>query len=395
MRRSTSDLITPVRKYGLKWGFDDYFSTGRRIQVRRNTKALAQSAHSDLFVLVSNGRKDLAGIDSVELAQFRKWKRERTATGIALGDGIDLFLKSKQTRSSRHYDGLRRDMDLLRVRIGKSHRAGEIQTSDLEAFINSRGAGERRRFNLRAEIVSLFRWLREKGFLPEGATAADKLEQIDKQPGNVQILTVQQMRILLANVREEFLPWLVIGAFAGIRSEEIAPDPKSKKSPLIWQDFKWSKRLIDLRRETAKTGKKRKSQRRLIPMEDNLLEWLRPWHNAIGPVCPRQPTKHETGRLGKIKIGKPQQPLFPGAKWPHNCLRDSYCSYWMAIHKNMPELAYQMGNSVQMIEQSYHERQDELDAREWFSIFPPDSGHNLVTTFAPRPDQFRPSYRSA
>jgi integrase len=385
MRHATSPLLTQVRQYGHRWGFDDYFTTGKRIQVRRVTKGAAQSAHTDLFVLLSNGRKDLAGIDGVELAQFRKWKQSKTATGIAIGEAIDIFVKSKQNRSSRHYDGLRRDLDLLRDSIGKKRDVSEIETPELQSFINNRRVGDRRRFNLRSELVSFFRWLREKSYLREGKTAAEKLDAIEKQAGHVQILTVDQMRALLANVREEFLPWLVIGAFAGIRSEEIAPDPKSKKSRLAWEDFKWKRRLIDVRRETAKTGKKRKPQRRLIPIEDNLLEWLRPWHSARGAVCERQPTKHETCRLGK----------FIGGKWPHNCLRDSYGSYWMAIHKNMPALAYQMGNSVQMIEQSYHERQDELDAREWFSVFPSQSSHRKVTSFVAQADLFRPLYHSA
>lgn len=384
MRRASSSLLTQVRQYSDRWGFDDYFSTGKRIQVRRLSKAAAQSAHTDLFVLLSNGRKDLAGIDPVELAQFRKWKRSQIAIATSLSDAIDEFLKSKRSRSSRHYEGIRRDLDLLRSRIGRNRNVSEIETVELQSFIDGRAVGERRQFNLRSELVSFFRWLREKCYLPEGKTAADKLDAVEKHPGSVQILSVEQMRALLSHVREEFLPWLVISAFAGIRSEEIAPDPKSKKSPLMWEDFKWKRRLIDLRRETAKTGKKRKPQRRLIPIEDNLLEWLRPWHSAHGRVCPRQPTNYETARLGK----------FIGGKWPHNCLRDSYGSYWMAIHKNMPALAYQMGNSIQMIEQSYHERQDELDAREWFSVFPSQSSHRKVTSFVAQADLFRPAYSS-
>lgn len=229
MRRSTSSLIRSVCHYGDRWGFDDYFTTGKRIQVRRLTKASAQSAHSDLFVLIANGRRDLAGIDPMELAQFRKWKSSRSAISISLGEAIDAFLKSKENKSSRHYEGLRRDLDLLRARLGTNRNVGEIETNELQSFIDNRGVGERRRFNLRSELVSFFRWLRTKSYLSEGKTAADKLDVIEKHPGRVQVLSVEQMRTLLSNVREEFWPWLVIGAFAGIRSEEIAPDPKSKK----------------------------------------------------------------------------------------------------------------------------------------------------------------------
>lgn len=363
-------LLSPVRQLSDgRWGFDDRFTTGKRVQVRRLTKRAAQMAHLDVSVLISNGRRDLIDIDPLELAQFRKWKSGKSER-INLGQAIKAFIKSRETRSSRHVEGVRRDCQLLQEYIGEDMEVADITTPMLEAFVHSRNAGLRRQFNLRALIVTLFRWLREKSYLPEGKTVADKMDPIQRISGSVHVLSSDQLQILLDNVKPEFLPWLAIGAFAGIRSEEIAPDPKSRKSPLQWEDFKWNRRLIDLRRETAKTGRKRRPQRRLIPIEDNLFEWLRPWHTAHGPVCPRQPTKRETARLGKLI----------GGTWPHNCLRDSYGSNWMAIHKNMPALAYQMGNSIQMIEESYHERQDESDAQAYFATMPPaDISHKIVT----------------
>lgn len=369
--RRRRPLATPIRQYGGRWGFDDYFTSGKRIQVRRQTRKAAQDAFTDLSVLIANGRKDLAGIDQIELAQFRKYKDAKLPL-ISLKSAITQFLASKQC-GNRHLYGLERDLGLLLSELGNLNVA-DIAREHLQMLLNNRAVGSRRRFNLRAAFVNFFRWLRAQAYLPDQLTAADKLDKIERTPGDVHILSPSQMRALLDHVRIEFLPWLVIGAFAGIRSEEIAPDPKSKKSPLSWQDFKWTRRLIDLRRETAKTGKKRRPQRRLIPIQDNLFEWLRPWHNALGRVCEKQPTQWETQRLGK----------FIGGKWPHNCLRDSYGSYWMAIHKNMPELAYQMGNSVQMIEQSYHERQDEPDAKEYFSIMPKETNNVIRMEYSIR-----------
>lgn len=374
MRRE--NLITPIRQYinrqtgSVRWGFDDYFTTGERIQIRRHSKSDAQKAHIDLQVLIANGRKDLAGIDAVELAAFRTWRDSRRVT-ISISTAIAEFMASKSQCSNRHTYGLERDLNLLIEEFGNI-QVGELNRQHLQALINNHASGSRRRFNIRAAIVSFFRWMRSREYLPDGITEADRLDKIDRGQGDVHVLTPAQMQTLLDNVRFEFLPWLVIGGFAGIRSEEIAPDPKSKKSPLMWEDFKWTRKLIDLRRETAKTGKKRRPQRRLIPIQDNLFEWLRPWHNATGRVCAVRPTQYETARLGK----------FIGGKWPHNCLRDSYGSYWAAIHKNLPELAYQMGNSVQMIEQSYHERQEEHDALAYFSIMPTESSHKKVTAFS-------------
>src|SRR4029077_17090849 len=129
-----------------------------------------------------------------------------------------------------------------------------------------------------------------------------------------------QMRIMLDNVLAVYLPWLAIGAFAGIRTEEIAPDRKSKKSPLLWEDFDWKHKVIIVRAETAKTREERE-----VPILPNLAEWLAPYGSATGPVCLLRPCNHETRRLGKFIGG-----------WKHNALRDSFCSYRARITQNVP-----------------------------------------------------------
>ena len=179
--------------------------------------------------------------------------------------------------------------------------------------------------------------------LPDRTTEAERVEPIQKLPGQANVLTPDQMQTLLDNVRQEYLPWLVIAAFAGVRSEEIAPDPKSKKSPLKWEDFDWQHKTIVVRAETAKTREERE-----VPLLPNLAEWLAPWRNAKGPVIgeAEQPSRRETGRLGTFIGG-----------WKHNALRDSFCSYRARITQNVPQVSYEMGNSIAMVKRSYHRRQ--------------------------------------
>jgi integrase len=159
-------------------------------------------------------------------------------------------------------------------------------------------------------------------------------------------------------VRDDYLPWLCVAAFAGVRSEEIAPDPKSKKSPLKWEDFDWQHKTLVVRAETSKTREERE-----VPILPNLALWLAPWRNASGPVIGdvEQPSRRETARLGQFIGG-----------WKHNCLRDSFCSYRAAITQNVPQVSYEMGNSIAMVKRSYHKRQPIRAAQEWFEISPPE-----------------------
>lgn len=119
--------------------------------------------------------------------------------------------------------------------------------------------------------------------------------------------------------------------------------------------------FIDLRAATSKVGK-----RRLIPIQDNLAHWLAPWRHALGPICSTQPTKHYSAELGRVIGG-----------WQHNCLRDSYASYRCAITRNVAALSYEMGNSVQMVVNSYDDTREESEAKEYFGIMPDGIGKTI------------------
>jgi integrase len=312
---------------------------------------------------MANGRGDLLQIDPIELAEFRRWK-SACNDSPALADACAEFIALKATKSSRHHESLSRDLDLFVKFIGDSQTIGAISALDIQRFLSSRKVGQRRQFNLRVAVISLFRWARRMSYLPDRTTEAEKVEPIELVPGQPNVLSPDQMRALLDNVRPEYLPWLCVAAFAGVRSEEIAPDPKSKKSPLMWADFDWKHKVIIVRAETSKTKHERE-----VPISANLALWLAPWRNAKGPVIgdAEQPSKRETARLG-VSIGG----------WKHNALRDSYCSYRARITQNVPQVSYEMGNSIQMVKRSYHRRQPIRSARQWFNIRPAKSAKLIV-----------------
>src|SRR5438874_9671852 len=85
------------------------------------------------------------------------------------------------------------------------------------------------------------------------------------------------------------------------------------------------------------------------------------------PVCPRQASRHETARLGTFIGG-----------WKHNALRDSFCSYRARITQNIPQVSYEMGNSIAMVKRSYHRNRPIREAREYFNIRPEQSSNVLA-----------------
>jgi len=63
------------------------------------------------------------------------------------------------------------------------------------------------------------------------------------------------------------------------------------------------------------------------------------------------------------------------AKWVHNGLRHGYGTCRVALTKNYPQVAYEMGNSVEVIKSCYDQVVSEKEANAWFSICPKMPGN--------------------
>src|SRR5205809_4642395 len=96
----------------------------------------------------------------------------------------------------------------------------------------------------------------------------------DGKPG---ILTIEQTALLLESASPEILPYIAIGAFAGLRASEI--------ERLDWRDIDFEENEIAVNSE-SKTGE------RHVDMLPNLREWLLPVCKPSGPVTPENFRKH-------------------------------------------------------------------------------------------------------
>ena len=147
--------------------------------------------------------------------------------------------------------------------------------------------------------------------------------------------------------KPDVIPALAIGAFAGLRSEEI--------KRLDWADFKWEDGEIEIRAAITKTR-----IRRLVTMCDSLKLWLMPHKQASGPVFPYQNLCNQFLKLAtKARV-----------KWKRNVLRHSAISYRVASWKNIAEVAQEAGNSANMIQRHYLRVVNRKQADAWFAVTP-------------------------
>jgi integrase len=205
---------------------------------------------------------------------------------------------------------------------------------------------------IRRNIVTMFSFAKKQGYIhPDRKTAAELSEKFKEAETDIEIFTPEEMGRILLAAHARILPFLAIGAFAGIRSAEI--------KRLEWQDIKWDRGYIEIAGKKAKTA-----ARRLVPLTENLKAWLAPWREASGLIVPISDTP---GALGDVAI----KAGIPGG-WRQNALRHSFISYRVAETGDVPRTALEAGNSPKMIFRHYREVVDEESAKKWFSITPPD-----------------------
>jgi integrase len=87
------------------------------------------------------------------------------------------------------------------------------------------------------------------------------------------ILTVDQNARLLENSSAELMPYVAIGAFAGLRRAEL--------ERLDWREVDLQSNLIEVTASKVKSAR-----RRFVKIQLNLAKWLQPYAQLSGNVTP-------------------------------------------------------------------------------------------------------------
>ena len=116
------------------------------------------------------------------------------------------------------------------------------------------------------------------------------------------------MSALLNHADPSLIPYLALCGFAGLRSSEC--------QALDWRCVELNRQLLTVPENISKTGQERK-----VPMQPNLLAWLRPHAQSQGLIVPRAQFE------GLLTVAKQAAGLWPWTPRYQNSLRKSFCSY--------------------------------------------------------------------
>jgi integrase len=202
------------------------------------------------------------------------------------------------------------------------------------------------RNNFRRVLIVAFNFARERGYCV--GNAAKKSAKAKVVESVVGILSVEQAAGLLESSPAELLPYVAIGAFAGLRRAEL--------ERLDWREVDLASGLIEVTASKAKSAR-----RRFVKMLPNLAQWLRPYAQHAGSVTPSNYRELLDAGRETAKIHD----------WPANALRHSFASYHLAHFNDAASLALQLGHTnSNLVFQHYRQLVKPKQAERYWELAP-------------------------
>ncbi len=276
------------------------------------------------------------------LAHLRSVEKSRTVR-VVIAELLDA--RTADGASVRYRGDLRVRLARFAQTFGDSMIAA-VTAKQISDWLRELKVGAVTRNSYRRRLAALFSFARRNGYVT--TNPLPDVERASERECEIAILTVAETARLLECASADTLPYWAIGAFAGLRPAEI--------ERLAWNEIDFEDGLIEVKAAKSKTG-----SRRLVPMAENLRQWLAPYRTASGSVCP-------TSLRKRLDADRERAAL--RAAWPQNGLRHSFGSYRLPILGDAARLALDMGNSPAMVFKHYREVVKPKVAEKYWNIRP-------------------------
>jgi len=352
------------------------FNRGRKFF---KTKAEAEAERLRQITTLERHGREAIGLPAGELSAIVQARKKLAKHGKTIEDAATFYLDhlerirrcnmtvaelAKEVVAAKHKDGrapmyvadLKKRLARFCADFGERQIAG-ITVEELDNWLRNLDCGPKSRANFRANVGVMFSYAERRRVIdsnPVLRTAQPKL--VDKPP---EIFSVDELSALLnaaAKVAPEVVPMLAIGAFAGLREAEI--------KRLDWAEIDQRRGHIEIKSSKAKSAR-----RRIVEMQSNLREWLRPYAGMMGAVVPVNARK-------KLDAIRKDAGL---TRWPKNGLRHSFASYRLGATPDAPRVASELGHtSPHMLYSTYRELVLPEEAQRYWKIVPATGADNVI-----------------
>jgi len=328
-------------------------------KVAASIELLKAEGHHDILGAVNefiSAKRTAKGADLAEAAKH--WAgSHRGIERISLEDAANDWLKTYKEKWSPSY------RNSIEKRLRKVLQSLQIDACDLEyegvrLFLGEglKGQASKSKNHYREILRRVVahcvdrNWIHEK----HGLGKLLKNERVDHAaPKTASPAEFAQM---LEAADDELLPLIAIQGFCGPRQKEVMR--------MTWENVWRVPGYIELNADQTKTR-----QRRLVPRSASLEQWLEPYRQFTGKLWSSSDNVycHALDDLKKL-----------AGISGRNILRHSYASYRLAVVQDSAKVAFEMGNSPDIVYRHYWDLVTEEEAKGWFSILPRGAKNRIV-----------------
>jgi integrase len=319
----------------------DELQAARRIVKARNVPLLAAIQEWDRA-------RQLSGDSLIPACESWAARGGHPRKRLKLDEVVDRFLKAKTEAGVHTAENHGPIFDDIKKEFADFY-FDTITTPQLNTWLENR-AHPVTRNTFRKHTISLWRWAQKQGFVSkELKTEAEQTDRATEPPNAIGIITPATFRRLLAFIRSEhpeYIAPLALAGFCGLRRNEI-------------HHQKWSDIELDRKFVRVSAAKKGTPSRRLVPLCDTAVKWLRLAYGSPGDVCENLSMDRirDIGRTAKFVL-------------PENCFRHTFISARVVVTGSVAQTSLEAGNSPQMVHTHYLELMTKEDGEAWFASAP-------------------------
>lgn len=309
----------------------DFFAHGKRVRKFFPTEELAWAEGAKLTARVTE-----KGMQSL-----------KNPDGLTVKAALRMFLNEADPKSSSHQQKL----TIFEKAFGKAFggAVGDIEAVALRKWIKGRSANSNTQAMYFRYARMFFGYLTANRLIPHDPITAVPAPKT--KPGR-NILTPGQMSALLAlELPDHVRALLLLGGFAGLRTEEI--------SRMTWDNVNTESGQIHVPPGAMKYSGG--FDQRIVDFTEPLnrrKDWMAKQSGKIIPVASETLHAHRRRACSPVL-----------EEWPDNCLRHSFATYHLGKAKNAGLTAYQMGHtSSAMVQRVYSVPAALADWQAWWKI---------------------------
>lgn len=286
------------------------------------------------------------GATLLEAARVFAQQKELETRSDTLAEVLDAYYEARESaRSTRYVD----QIDQIRKRL--SARAGDVSVGTLDSGALDEILEEKspwtRNANARVLKAAIsYAYARDR--VP--FDLSKKIHLVETKKSETTILTSKEAERLMKACGAESAPVFAIRLFAGVRAEETVRLPV--------EDVDVAAKEIYIRDHVSKV----RGHDRVIPMEANLVAWLKRHPPGETLIPARWDQLWDEARTAAgLKEG-----------WSQNVLRHSFAAYWLAKNESLDGLASRMGHfgGLQMLRRHYFRAVTKAEAEKFWAIMP-------------------------